>query len=303
MPNKEQRYKIRLCYVVLVIAVLFVLVVILKRDVLVISNTNAQLAENLISDNKRLYDNTALRIKDNLDKKKKSTLAEVNRIAEEISSYSTAFQLMLYMLRDKASGGDSFAQAINNLTAIHTGLLNEMYSISEIEVISFEQNLAEKDTDLRISIGAGLPNIKDVKHASRYECKQKFDGLKDTAFSAGISVFSEAMFFKSSYNAIRSTVFNTSSLVATRVGSGALIASADGPLPIGDAIGIALSSLSIYDVVKLRKELYAVSLGVLTKATEDIYKQLIQLRYLEMEESLRIYNASAKEILGVSGEG
>jgi len=92
--------------------------------------------------------------------------------------------------------------------------------------------------------------------------------------SGGLAL--EAAFLKTTLKSVQCVIGPIVGKIAAKLGTGAALAAADGPLPIGDAIGVTLAvggtAWSVHDLLALRRDLPSTISAALKQAIQEYWK-------------------------------
>ena len=93
--------------------------------------------------------------------------------------------------------------------------------------------------------------------------------------SGGLAL--EAAFLKTTLKSVQCVIGPIAGKIATKFGTGAALAAADGPFPFGDAVGVVLAvggtAWSVHDLLALRRDLPSSISAALRQAIQEYWKQ------------------------------
>ena len=120
--------------------------------------------------------------------------------------------------------------------------------------------------------GCGInPNLADGNLSSIQR-----DAMTSALYASG-GLALEAAFLKPTMKALQRIIGPLVGKIAAKFGLGATFAAADGPLPIGDTIGVILavggSAWSVHDLLALRRDLPDAMSAALHQAIQEYWKQ------------------------------
>ena len=102
------------------------------------------------------------------------------------------------------------------------------------------------------------------------------DAMTSALYASG-GLALEAVFLKPTMKALQHIIGPLVGKIAAKLGLGATCAAADGPLPIGDTIGVILavggSAWSVHDLLALRRDLPDTMSAALHQAIQEYWKQ------------------------------
>ena len=102
------------------------------------------------------------------------------------------------------------------------------------------------------------------------------DAMTSALYASG-GVALEAAFLKTTLKSVQCVIGPIAGKIAAKIGTGATLAAADGPLPIGDTIGVILavggSAWSVHDLLALRRDLPGAISAALRQAIQEYWKQ------------------------------
>ena len=102
------------------------------------------------------------------------------------------------------------------------------------------------------------------------------DAMTSALYASG-GVALEAAFLKTTLKSVQCVIGPIAGKIAAKFGTGATLAVADGPLPIGDTIGVILavggSAWSVHDLLALRRDLPGAISAALRQAIQEYWKQ------------------------------
>ena len=102
------------------------------------------------------------------------------------------------------------------------------------------------------------------------------DAMTSALYASG-GVALEAAFLKTTLKSVQCVIGPIAGKIAAKFGTGATLAVADGPLPIGDTIGVILavggSAWSVHDLLALRRDLPGAISAALRQAIQEYWNQ------------------------------
>ncbi len=102
------------------------------------------------------------------------------------------------------------------------------------------------------------------------------DAMTSVLYASG-GLALEAAFLKTTLKSVQCVIGPIAEKNAAKIGTGATLAAADGPLPIGDTIGVILavggSAWSVHDLLALRRDLPGAISAALRQAIQDYWRQ------------------------------
>jgi len=102
------------------------------------------------------------------------------------------------------------------------------------------------------------------------------DSMTSALYASG-GLALEAAFLKTTLKSVQCVIGPIAGKIATKFGTGAALAAADGPLPFGDAFGVVLAvggtAWSVHDLLALRRDLPGAISAALRQAILDYWKQ------------------------------
>lgn len=102
------------------------------------------------------------------------------------------------------------------------------------------------------------------------------DAMTSALYASG-GLALEAAFLKTTLKSVQCVIGPIAGKIAAKIGTGATLAAADGPLPIGDTIGVILavggSAWSVHDLLALRRDLPGAISAALRQAIQEYWKQ------------------------------
>ena len=102
------------------------------------------------------------------------------------------------------------------------------------------------------------------------------DAMTSALYASG-GLALEAAFLKTTLKSVQCVIGPIAGKIAAKFGTGATLAAADGPLPIGDTIGVILavggSAWSVHDLLALRRDLPGAISAALRQAIQEYWKQ------------------------------
>lgn len=102
------------------------------------------------------------------------------------------------------------------------------------------------------------------------------DAMTSALYASG-GLALEAAFLKTTLKSVQCVIGPITGKIAAKIGTGATLAAADGPLPIGDTIGVILavggSAWSVHDLLALRRDLPGAISAALRQAIQEYWKQ------------------------------
>ncbi len=102
------------------------------------------------------------------------------------------------------------------------------------------------------------------------------DAMTSALYASG-GLALEAAFLKTTLKSVQCVIGPIAGKIAAKIGTGATLAAADGPLPIGDTIGVILavggSAWSVHDLLALRRDLPGAISAALRQAIQGYWKQ------------------------------
>lgn len=113
-----------------------------------------------------------------------------------------------------------------------------------------------------------------LAHDSLSDIQQ--DAMTSALYASG-GLALEAVFLKPTMDALQRVIGPLIGKIAAKLGLGATCAAADGPLPIGDTIGVILAvggtAWSVHDLLDLRRDLPDAIASALHQAIQEYWKQ------------------------------
>ena len=102
------------------------------------------------------------------------------------------------------------------------------------------------------------------------------DSMTSALYASGGLVL-EAAFLKTTLKSVQCVIGPIAGKIAAKFGTGAALAAADGPLPLGDTIGLVLAvggtAWSVHDLLALRRDLPGTISAALRQAIQEYWKQ------------------------------
>ena len=102
------------------------------------------------------------------------------------------------------------------------------------------------------------------------------DAMTSALYASG-GLALEAAFLKTTLKSVQCVIGPIAGKIAAKFGTGATLAAADGPLPIGDTIGVILaiggSAWSVHDLLALRRDLPGAISAALRQAIQEYWNQ------------------------------
>ena len=102
------------------------------------------------------------------------------------------------------------------------------------------------------------------------------DSMTSALYASG-GLALEAAFLKTTLKSVQCVIGPIAGKIAAKFGTGAALAAADGPLPIGDAVGVVLAvggtAWSVHDLLALRRDRPGARSAALRQAIQDYWKQ------------------------------
>ena len=102
------------------------------------------------------------------------------------------------------------------------------------------------------------------------------DAMTSALYASG-GLALEAAFLKTTLKSVQCVIGPIAGKIAAKFGTGATLAAADGPLPIGDTIGVILaiggSAWSVHDLLALRRDLPGAMSAALRQAIQEYWNQ------------------------------
>ena len=102
------------------------------------------------------------------------------------------------------------------------------------------------------------------------------DSMTSALYASG-GLALEAAFLKTTLKSVQCVIGPIVGKIATKFGTGAALAAADGPFPFGDAVGVALAvggtAWSVHDLLALRRDLPSSISAALKQAIQEYWMQ------------------------------
>ena len=164
----------------------------------------------------------------------------IPRVVAKLTETKTLAKICWLEVRDKASGSHELQKLV--------------------------QSFLEKPILEPCRKGASVYGCAINSEAARQNVSDVGSGAVTTVLYSTAGLALEAVFLKSTLRSMRSVLGGVTGRLSSVLGSGAALAIADGPLPVGDMLGVALAvggtALSIHDLKTVQSQLP----GALTEA-------------------------------------
>lgn len=177
------------------------------------------------------------------------------KFSENMGSYKYLAKLSYYFAVETIKGNDSAYKEIRSQTSkLITNHINKATEELKALSISCNQELAEKHTALKLEIeklSNGLPDSKfiEIRMKTLDDTLDKVENETiDQANTLSVMLIIEGAMAKETCYALK----NLLKPVISKLGVGAISATADGPLPVGDIITIACTAWTLYDLYDIK---------------------------------------------------
>ena len=175
----------------------------------------------------------------------------ISQVVAELSGTETFLNLCSLAVADKVTGSDKLERKIASV-------------IEDPILVPCRKGAAVYGCDINPGLARG------------YLSSLQRDAMTSALYASG-GLAIEAAFLKTTLKSVQCVIGPIVGKIATKFGTGAALAAADGPFPFGDAVGVALAvggtAWSVHDLLALRRDLPGAISAALREAIQEYWKQ------------------------------
>ena len=235
----------------------------------------------------------------------------VRPFVEEVTGFKFCTELCYAMAIDIIKKTD---KSMQKLEPLMSSMIIKPCEEGQLEVVDalndFLLKLQENDTEFK----AGLASLMEKEHFSVQDLGLQEKFLKNNMKLAeqihsfalqktitAVGTATELIFIRSTYAAIKKMLVPAASKLAASLTAGGGLAIADGPLPIGDAIGgtfaIGVTAWTCYDIYKVTQKLPNDLRNEMTKMIDDYQRDIRNNALSRAKSTLRLCEESSNSIV------
>lgn len=302
------------CFLLAVLVVLFVLSVVSKFTAPVIVPTpvptpvSTQPAPSRAEEQKRIKEKIDLRTQQYVARQQKlyrefmlalpkigardyaEAVGNVPEVADEMTSMKWCAKLCIRLVKDQVEGTQKATELIQE--PLNDKIIFHLSRGAESQwdaLATFVARLQENDNQYRAGVQEllaeatfDLPEQQNLEefHDNINKIHSRITSLAMNKAITAAATAIEVATLKITYKCFVKVAGSVAAKVASKLGIGAIIAAADGPLPIGDLVTVVLAGWTLYDIydvsVALPREFTAQLNTLVRNSQADVQQEILQ---------------------------